>query len=321
MLYSQENRRQATNVLINGNIARFETELMARMSSTSKALKTLINRPPQREVLLFPRGKIALPATIHVAGLGEARGNEPYDNDGLKRGPRSFVLLKHTLAGAGRLRFEGRHFTLTAGKTLLLTVPHDHRYWLPRDGEWKYFWLCLHGHEAIHICKHLIETAGPVLDLKESTLGIAAHLVLDALGGNIATPAQASSRAYELITHLYDELEEGVPRKVPERTADLEQAIGFCREHLSSPVGVSDLADAAGYSRSHFGRRFRESEGISPSEFLRNERMASAAQLLADTDLPIAEIAVRAGYPDPSYFTKVFRRVYGVPPKAFRQSM
>lgn len=310
------------DVLKNGNNALFvDATRMLKPQPAAKLLNRLLQRPPQREVLLFPRGKIAWPATIRVTGVGEANGAEPYDNDGLRRGPRSFVLIQHTLSGAGRLRFEGRHFTLGAGKTMMLTVPHDHRYWLPRDGAWKYFWLCLHGHEAIHICKHLIETVGPVLELKDATLGTAARLVLDALSGRITSPAQASSRAYELITHLYGELEVGLSRTVPERTAELELAIGYCREHLSDPLGVADLAQAAGYSRSHFGRRFRESEGIPPSEFLRNERMANAAQLLAETDIPIADIAARTGYADASYFTKVFRRVYGIPPKAFRQAI
>lgn len=281
-------------------------------------MERLSDRLPQREVLLFPRGRIALPATFHVAGVGSADDGSHYDNDGLKRGPRSFVLLKHTLSGSGRLRFGQRQYVLTPGQTMLVTVPHDHRYWLPRGGHWSYFWLCLHGHEALHICKHVIDVAGPVLNLSEETLASAARAVLDILGGDIATPTQASTRAYDLIMRVHGELKAEQPRDARERTADLEQAISYCRENISRPIGVADLAKASGYSRYHFARRFQESEGIPPAEFLRNERMSLAARALAETDLQIAVIAEKCGYLDPSYFTKVFRRVYGIPPKAFR---
>src|SRR5690554_5939384 len=116
---------------------------MGHAKFTSKPVERLHNRAPQREALLFPRGKLALPATIHVAGIGEASGREPFDNDGLRRGPRAFVLLKHTLSGSGKLRFEGRQYSVEPGQLMMLTVPHDHRYWLPKGGNWRFAWVCL----------------------------------------------------------------------------------------------------------------------------------------------------------------------------------
>lgn len=290
-------------------------------NSAKEMLQQLSARPPQREVLLFPRGKVALPATIQVAGLSRHEPGTVFDSDGLKRGPRSFVLLKHTLSGSGRLRFEDRTFVLEPGSTMLITVPHDHRYWLPTNTSWGFFWLSFHGHEAIHICKHIISVAGPVLRLSEPTLAATARLALDVLNGRVTTATQTSSRAYDLIMQLHGDVESGPVRETSERTPDLERVISYARDHLAEPIGVDDLARVSGYSRFHFGRRFRESEGIPPSEFVRNERMLTAARLLAETTLPIATIAEESGYADASYFTKVFRRVYGMPPKAFRQTV
>ncbi|MEX0852867.1 MAG: AraC family transcriptional regulator, partial [Bauldia sp.] len=229
---------------------------------------------PSREVLLFPRGPIALPATIHVAGVDRQHAGKPYDHDGLRRGPRSFVLLQHTLAGSGRLRFEDRHFTLGAGQTMLITVPHDHRYWLPQAGDWSFFWLCLHGHEALHICKHVIDELGPVIRLSDETLAAIASIALEVLQGRVATPMRSSTLAYDLVMRLLAATGQQPTAAARERPPEFEQAISFCRNNLDRPIGVGDLARASGYSRYHFVRRFRETEGISPSEFIRGERLS-----------------------------------------------
>jgi AraC-like DNA-binding protein len=286
--------------------------------TANKAITELLRCLPQREVVLFPKGKVALPATIHVAGVDRNDGERPYDNDGLKRGPRSFVLLQHTIAGSGRLRFEDRHFTVLPGQSMLITVPHDHRYWLPRGGDWTYFWLCFHGHEAMHICKHIIETAGPVITLSPKALEAAAGVAVDVIHGRVTTPTQSSTLAYDLVMHLYGETEQRPAREAHERPPALERAISYCRDNLTRSIGVADLARASGYSRFHFVRRFRDSEGVAPSEFIRLERMSMAARMLVETELPIAAIAERSGFVNSNYFTKVFRRVYGMPPTAFR---
>lgn len=291
---------------------------MTAAEPTQTPLAELVKFLPRREVLLFPKGQIALPASIHVAGIDRAAQDRPYDNDGLRRGPRSFVLLQHTLAGSGRLRFEDRNFTLRPGQTMLITVPHDHRYWLPRNGDWTYLWLCFHGHESMHICKHIIDVVGPVITLSKETLDAVARVALEVLNGRVSSPALSSTLAYEIVMRLHAETEQRPSSKPVERPPQIEQAISYCRANLTRPIGVGDLARASGYSRFHFIRRFRRSEGVSPSEFIRNERMSVAARLLVETDRPIAAIAEKTGFASSNYFTKVFRRVYGMPPTAFR---
>jgi len=56
-----------------------------------------------------------------------------YDWHGLRRGEAPFVLLQHTLSGSGRSAVrESSHMEMRTGQTLLLSFPHDNRYWLPR---------------------------------------------------------------------------------------------------------------------------------------------------------------------------------------------
>ena len=82
---------------------------------------------------------------------------------------------------------------------------------------------------------------------------------------------------------------------------------------------VQALARELGLSRSHFTRRFRQRYQRSPAEQYET-RLGHASELLAMTDLPVAEVARRSGFSDPSWFGVVFRRAYDQSPSAWRVS-
>ncbi|MBV8519518.1 MAG: helix-turn-helix transcriptional regulator [Acidobacteria bacterium] len=75
----------------------------------------------------------------------------------------------------------------------------------------------------------------------------------------------------------------------------------------------------AGVHRAHFARVFRARFGCTPGELLRQLRVEHAQSLLASTDVPLAEIALAAGFSSQSHFTATFRAYAGVTPAAFRR--
>lgn len=104
-----------------------------------------------------------------------------------------------------------------------------------------------------------------------------------------------------------------------EPSALLVQALTFMQQHCATPLSRDDVANAVGYSGSHFSALIRREAGISFSELLARIRIDRAAELLARTDLPIGNIADRCGFRDASYFTKVFRRQRDMTPGAYRK--
>ena len=99
----------------------------------------------------------------------------------------------------------------------------------------------------------------------------------------------------------------------------LRRAITYLRLHSAAAVRVADVAEAAGMSVSHFSRVFHAEMGESVVGYLTRIRLESAAELLRATDLPVVEVAGNTGFSDHSYFTKVFRRHYGVTPSRYRE--
>src|SRR5947199_3111405 len=98
------------------------------------------------------------------------------------------------------------------------------------------------------------------------------------------------------------------------RAKDLADARYF------EPLGVDDLARAAGLSKAHFSREFRRAFGESPHAYLLTRRLERAAALLRMTDRSVADICFSVGLRGLGSFTTSFTRTYGLSPTAYRRS-
>ncbi len=96
------------------------------------------------------------------------------------------------------------------------------------------------------------------------------------------------------------------------RAKDLADARYF------KPLGVHELARAAGLSSAHFSRQFRRAFGESPHAYLLTRRLERAAALLRSTDRSVADICFSIGLQSVGSFTTSFTRTYGVSPTAYR---
>src|SRR3954468_8883810 len=103
-------------------------------------------------------------------------------------------------------------------------------------------------------------------------------------------------------------------------TRHLLRARDLADARYAEPLGVDDLARAAGLSRAHFSRAFRRAFGEPPHVYLLTRRLERAAALLRTTDRSVAEICFAVGLQSVGSFTTSFRRMYGMSPTAYRAS-
>ena len=90
------------------------------------------------------------------------------------------------------------------------------------------------------------------------------------------------------------------------------------RARLDEPVAIADIAAACAKSPGRLHALFRDKLGTTPRQYVTDRRMTRAAELLARTTLPIAEIALLVGYADQAAFSRAFRRSTGSSPGGFR---
>ncbi len=99
---------------------------------------------------------------------------------------------------------------------------------------------------------------------------------------------------------------------------DLDRIRRFMAGSLSDPLNLEELAKIVNLSPYHFARTFKKLTGIPPMQYFIQMRLQHACNLLDTTQLPIKQISVAVGYPDPQYFSRIFRRVLGMTPHAYR---
>lgn len=265
---------------------------------------------------LVPRGSVPSLGVVAEAAGYEQRRNELYSWDGMKRGTEPFLVIQHTLLGEGRLDFGGARHRLMPGQTMLVTMPHAHRYWLERGGHWEYFWFILSGREALRLARDVLAVAGPVLQPAEDTatqLAWACHALLT----RSLTPAQASVLGYQALALLHDVAFAGArPRTA--LAPELARVLAHVEANLGGDLRVDALAQVAGLSRAHFVRRFAAEVGLPPSDHVFARRMDRVERLLTASEMKIAEIARATGFADANYLAKAFRRHRNLSPMEFR---
>jgi AraC family transcriptional regulator len=99
------------------------------------------------------------------------------------------------------------------------------------------------------------------------------------------------------------------------RVADV---IGYLGEHFSEPCTLGDLARRTGLSPYHFLRIFRATTGLTPHQHLLRARLRAGAAWLAQTKMPVTEVALGTGFQDLSNFTRSFRAEYDLSPTQYR---
>jgi AraC family transcriptional regulator len=114
----------------------------------------------------------------------------------------------------------------------------------------------------------------------------------------------------------------------PARVAVYEGGLGdrrllqiseYINAHLDQEIKLADLARVAGISQFHFSRLFKQSLGLSPHQYLLQQRVERAKRLLKGSKLPIAEIALQCGFNSQSHLGKLFRDATGLTPRDYRR--
>ncbi|NVO55844.1 helix-turn-helix domain-containing protein [Rhodobacteraceae bacterium B1Z28] len=98
----------------------------------------------------------------------------------------------------------------------------------------------------------------------------------------------------------------------------VNKALAVMQEHLETPLTVSEIANRVGRSQKALAVRMNAELGAGPAQVYRRLRLNLARKLVTETDMTIGEIALRAGYDDPSALTRAFKTEFGVTPRALR---
>jgi len=110
-----------------------------------------------------------------------------------------------------------------------------------------------------------------------------------------------------------------IPEQLPPRW--LSEAVALLHERFCEPLSLRQVAAAIGVHPDHLARTFRAARHCTVGDYLRYLRVAFARRKLAESSMPIVEIAHRSGFSDQSHLDRIFKRQTGMTPSQFRSTI
>jgi AraC-like DNA-binding protein/CheY-like chemotaxis protein len=101
----------------------------------------------------------------------------------------------------------------------------------------------------------------------------------------------------------------------------LDGVIGYIEKNYAQAISEHDIASDCGMSSFEFSRSFRAAYGVTFRDYLSDRRLAQSKRLLGIPQVPVGDVAAMAGFNDPSYFARLFRKRTGVSPSGYRASI
>ncbi|ALS26481.1 AraC family transcriptional regulator [Paenibacillus sp. 32O-W] len=211
--------------------------------------------------------------------------------------------------------------TVAAQQLAVIPAGLPHRYGASAADPWTIYWFHVKGAHAAKLIALYGLDAGPFrLSMRSHAqwLDEFEHIyrLLDDKPYSLPAQVHAAETARRLISGIG--LNAGKTAQDKKRESYLEQAIRYMTDHLADSFRLSDLARHTGLSKQHLIYLFNRETGCPPVEYFLRMKMQRAGQLLDLTDWSVKEIAGAVGLSDPYYFSRLFKKMMGCSPTAYR---
>jgi AraC-like DNA-binding protein len=97
-------------------------------------------------------------------------------------------------------------------------------------------------------------------------------------------------------------------------TRRISRVVKQLRENIDQPIRIDDMAGELGMSVSGFHKHFKSVTAMSPLQFQKQIRLQEARRLMLGENMDVASASFHVGYEDPSYFSREYKKLFGIPP-------
>ena len=263
------------------------------------------------DVCLYPYSLEARSLPVYMTGLGGTAWQ------GAVRREEGYFWhqVLFCMEGSGVLEAQGQRQPIRAGDAFILPAGVPHAYW-PEARRWDVRWVTFDGHAAQSLLTQLeLEEARVIPGGAAVLMPLYERMHAEITGDWLHGHHTCSALVYSCLM----ELRRLLVTRASAHNRLLTQALRFIDDHYGDDVSLAEMAQAAGVTPQHLCRVFREAMHMRPGEYLTQRRVQAAQTLISGSDLPLSEIASRAGFSSPGYFSTVFRRYVGVTPGEYRR--
>ena len=237
-----------------------------------------------------------------------------------KKGRRDYQIL-YVASGKAHFWFDGVEEVVTSGHMVLYKPKEVQKYVYYVEEHPEVFWVHFTGYDV----KNILEYHGISLDQHVFFSGTLPEYKMSFR--KIIRELQQCEYGYEdYIASLFNNILLLVSRQqqngenytvtIPE---EIEMAVSYFNENYNTKISVAQYAESLHISTNWFIRNFKQHMMISPAQYLLSLRMVNAQSLLENTDYSVGEISEIVGYDNQLYFSRVFKKEYGISPVQYRK--
>jgi AraC-like DNA-binding protein len=228
-------------------------------------------------------------------------------------------LTVFTLSGKGYLKYRDKSYTLLPGQAFFIDCMEHHFYETDKEDLWEMLWVHFNGATSRGYFEQYIRNKVPIITVTEDSpiKNILVNIVEAHKRKDARTEILSSKFLSELLTELLlvnnniDASSNFLPDYIKAVANELDR-------RFNEKITLDQLADKFSISKFHLSREFKKFIGITPNEYLINNRINYSKELLKYSSKPITEIAETVGIDNISHFINLFKYRTGATPLSFR---
>lgn len=269
--------------------------------------------------ILYTPSSFAKTSLIHLQEIGSLQAQQPHTS---KRENLSSYLFFVVLSGSGTLEYDEKIHELKKGDCVFLDCkkPYSHR---TSEDLWELQWAHFYGPAMSNIYEKYTERGGEAYFHPDDIVPFSTllhELYKIASSEEYVRDMMIYEKLTSLLTLIMKESwhPENTRRSSPNKQ-NLQSIKDYLDSNYKEKISLDNLADMFFINKFYLTRIFKEQFGMSINNYLLQIRITHAKQLLRFTDNTLETISAECGMGDPTYFSRMFKKVEGIAPGAFRK--
>lgn len=261
--------------------------------------------------ILPPKASDHAPFHITVAGKTVHKKNVT-----VTKNKTVTFTFEYCLSGRGTLDIDNHTYEISAGDLFVLPERCICSYCADKHEDWHKIWFTATG--------QLFEQLSSLYGLKKFYVYKGLNIddiferLISVLSDKTLSAEEINSRSALIFTEIILKMYEHISKTdyAPNDAMTLKR---YMDSHIEEAISVDTLAKLIFRSKSQTIRIFKKSFGITPYEYLLDNKISRSELILQGTDISIKELAFRLGFSDEHYFSNIFKKKTGVSPSAYRK--
>lgn len=256
----------------------------------------------------------AMPFYIQMSGISYCDGSYRID-----RPESDIYCFEYIIKGQGTIHTRGKCFLPREGDLYILHRKDDHLYYSDARNPWTKIWFNIKGSLIDALIKvYGLEQVNHVTDVSGTLLPQLFQSFYQSCQEGKANSMAAFDKASILFHEILLQIHRCGLKPAPKLEDSAAVLRNYLDQHIENTVSIAEMASLIYKSPSQTIRIFKNAYGISPYEYLMDQKIQTAKLLLVNTGLSIKEISQYLHFGDEHYFSNYFKKRIGLSPKFYR---